>query len=184
MPNWCENILQIRGPKEKIENIYKACVNNFVKEFPTGLLQSLRPMPKEIEVKAINMDENFFKEENWYNWRIDNWGTKWEATITEHPDIIENENETTIKIKFETAWGPPIEALYFYGIENPEIQIYLEYNETGMQFCGELQLKNKTIEDNCYEYHSETSESVRSLIGTDLDKTFNISNMLKEEEEM
>lgn len=49
--------------------------------------------------KLIQEPENV----NWYNWRIDNWGTKWNSYDNKRID-----NDT---IKFNTAWSAPIKVI-------------------------------------------------------------------------
>jgi hypothetical protein len=43
--------------------------------------------------------------DNWYDWAIENWGTKWNACNVEIDDISEADN--SLEIAFETAWSPP-----------------------------------------------------------------------------
>ena len=46
--------------------------------------------------------------DEWYQWRISNWGTKWNAYNTDINDAGDiGEMETTV-INFDTAWSPPI----------------------------------------------------------------------------
>ena len=41
-----------------------------------------------------------------YEWRVENWGTKWEA-ITNEGDPLYNDGDDEIVLEFETAWCPP-----------------------------------------------------------------------------
>lgn len=50
---------------------------------------------------VVNMMRNYYnyKYATWYTWRIDNWGTKWNAHDTR---IVSSE-----VVEFTTAWSPP-----------------------------------------------------------------------------
>ena len=79
-----------------------------------------------------------FGTDNWYNWCINNWGTKWNAN-----DVYINMNEPDgIEITFDTAWGP---ASGIYELieekikkENWDITVSWFYDEPGMMFAGYL----------------------------------------------
>ena len=46
----------------------------------------------------------------WYSWRIENWGTKWNACRTE---LTEGGPEKGyIEFRFETAWDAPMPVFY------------------------------------------------------------------------
>ena len=61
-----------------------------------------------------------FGARDWYQWRLDNWGTKW-ITPTQITDVIENElinvstDEESLAIEFhnQSAWGPPYELISY-----------------------------------------------------------------------
>ena len=55
---------------------------------------------------------------NWYDWRLENWGTKWNACECKiSPDMN--------RIEFETAWCPPVEVIEKIFQDNPgRIEFY------------------------------------------------------------
>lgn len=168
MPNWCDNKLTIIGNKNKVQALYDACTKN--PEGEENLLTALRPMPKD--------------NENWYDWRTENWGTKWEILVHDTPDLADNGDGTyTLGMCFDSAWSPPIEALVYYGEKNPDVSTRLDYNEWGNLFCGTLICENGKHTDECYVYHNTTSENVIEAIGEDLDNIFGISVMMEQWEE-
>ena len=83
MANWCENYVEIKGPKKILDNIETIVdEKNNDKEREHGLLNYLRPIPKE-------------EKENWYKWSVDNWGTKWD--VKEFYSIKRNSDKSLLK---------------------------------------------------------------------------------------
>jgi len=60
---------------------------------------------------------------NWYNWSVENWGTKWDASF------IASDAST---ISIDTAWDPPIPIIEKLSREFPEDKIVLEYADEDM----------------------------------------------------
>ena len=87
------------------------------------------------------------QEENWYEWNIKNWGTKWDLI----PEEIEKHkiNERTYKYYFDTAWSPPCEWLEKVGKLYPTIKFKLKYEEPGMGFKGISTSINGEFKDIC-----------------------------------
>jgi len=56
-------------------------------------------------IKPDNLDE-YYEGSNWYDWNVDNWGTKWEAGSTE-----QYYGDGALMYQFETAWSPPEQVL-------------------------------------------------------------------------
>jgi hypothetical protein len=122
MPNYCENRLTITADKSTIDTLQAA--------FEKGaLLETLRPEPThEGYAPSGQPCDNGMPE--WWNWRIANWGTKWDVG-GEH-GVCERVSDTEIRMDFDSAWSPPIEALQ----SRDDIQYVLHYCETGCDFCG------------------------------------------------
>ena len=134
MPNWCYNRLQVFGGKDEIEKFKKS-----VKTKDTDLsLDKILPTPK----KLLDGD-------GWYDWRCDNWGTKWDidAELTDYDDEF-------LCYEFDSAWSPPIDAFITASKKkHKNLEFNLKYEEPGMCFMGVYKCENgKVIQDDCIEY--------------------------------
>ena len=139
MPNWTTNEVTFSSAKttniKKIKDIFeKGCpFNQLIKE-PNWLTVPLKgdehemyfskkPLGKKGELPIIEehklrngevMKFRKFKSTNkqdlrWYDWRLENWDTKWDVP---KDDIeITEINNGSIVVGFNTAWSPPI-AIY------------------------------------------------------------------------
>jgi hypothetical protein len=122
MPNWCDNTAQFYHPVEQVveelaTELSKRGPEENGEPFVGQLFNHLYPRPTE-------------QQENWYQWNIDNWGTKWDADIFEW----ERTDKNTITVYFNTAWAPPT-ALYEH-IEQNGWMVSALYHEPGMVFIG------------------------------------------------
>lgn len=64
-------------------------------------------------------------EDDWYNWNIANWGTKWDAVRSE---IIKDEGGV-LTYKFDTAWSPPVPVVKLLSLKYPSTPIKLVFEE-------------------------------------------------------
>ena len=194
MPNWCDNQITITGPSSVIDKIEKI-VNEDNNNAENGLLQFFHPMPKELleteagptaktkaekdQRKARKLE---FGAENWYDWRVNNWGTKWEVCefygVDKQPDALIG--DSTISFAFSSAWSPPIGAYEKFLEKNPDCFIRAYYYEGGCDFMG---LWEDGVDD-CYapsDYKS-TDDFWKDGIGSTLDDVFNITESMAEYE--
>jgi hypothetical protein len=70
----------------------------------------------ESESKRYNVK---YGADNWYNWNIDNWGTKWDCYS--HIEVEEGE------VHFDTAWSTPMRALMMLSRMFDDITIEVKY---------------------------------------------------------
>ena len=187
MPNWCNNNISITGPNSVIDKIEK-----IVKEEKedNGLLNFFHPMPKQLEGttspsssadKPQPMVEGF---DNWYDWRVENWGTKWELCefygVDRQYHSEQNEGESTITFGFDSAWAPPINAYEQFLRDNEDCSLKAWYYEGGCDFMGEWDNGS----DDCYapsDYKSD-SDFWNDGVGSTLDDYFGITESMAEYE--
>ena len=126
MPNWCNNSITITGPAEKVRALWAA-----TQVEDSGLLQALRPMPVELQdTEAPNAAPN------WYDWRVTNWGTKWDIDMEGLEFEEFSDGTAAISGWADSAWSPPVDAFQAYSNENPDVDMELKYFEPGMAFVG------------------------------------------------
>ena len=142
MPNYCNNTLVLVGSNELLNNFW---IEN----------RSLDKKEEKQEYlsfnKSVPIPENY---EDWYNWNLTNWGTKWDAfecysnEVNSIHDNLDKEI-TTLIYQFDTAWGPPIIWLQKIASIYNNISFTLEYSEPGMDFWGKKEYINgELFEEN------------------------------------
>ena len=179
MPNWCNNTITLTGPKEKITAIYdKAREDN-------ALLQQLKPMPEALEGttspapkegKVQPLVDGF---DNWYDWRVQNWGTKWDVDM----DGLElSDDGTTITGWFDSAWAPPIHAYEYFLTDNEDCSISSLYYEGGMDFAGKWEdFADMMVTPG--DFTADQMEDPSSGLIYDINEQFNFSEFVREYEE-
>ena len=195
MPNWCDNQITITGPNSVIDKIEKI-VKEESDESKNGLLQFFHPMPKELldteagpvaktkkEKQARQVRKLEFGAENWYDWRCNNWGTKWEVNEfygVDRQHLNDSLDESIISFGFSSAWSPPIGAYEQFLVDNENCSLKAYYYEGGCDFMGEWDNGS----DDCYapsDYKS-TDDFWQDGIGSTLDEMFNITESMAEYE--
>ncbi len=133
MPNWCNNTLYIHADNKEDMKELKNLLDETLEiskdnNCAVGLLNAIVSMPEELEntKKGSNGDEY-----NWYDWRVSNWGTKWDVECFE--TIME---EDYMEFQFDSAWGPPVTWLEIVAKLFPKLKFTLKYDEPGMGFMG------------------------------------------------
>lgn len=90
----------------------------------------------EEEREQILKNEPTIREDSWYDWRNQNWGTKWD--VYDCCNDWENEvSSDEFSANFCTAWAPPNEeCLAVISKQFPNSLLTNYYEEGGMDFCG------------------------------------------------
>jgi hypothetical protein len=194
MPNWCSNEITVSGPQSVITDLWEKA------QAKQGLLEVIVPEPDYLvtpvqqtfpEVAAqyaedeqqraeILANEPAIREDGWWHWRVQNWGTKWDIGL-EGLEFVDNEDGTAMILGgFESAWSPPTVAFMTYYQKQKEmgvdISIDLMYYEPGIGFAGRL--KDDSEEE--YDISNATADTVVDIVGEELNDTFFISESMED----
>ena len=192
MPNWCNNNIEIIGPKAKVDKLIEGAKKG-------QFLDTLRPMPKALRNTESTSDKEVMAKQpwveghnNWYSWACSEWGTKWECdiydgSIKEQEELFgPDDGDKKVEFGFDTAWSPPLTAIEHYLTNNDDVSIRLVYYEPGCDFMGVYE----DFSDRCYQPSedapSSTSDFWKTEDGKLIDDYMNCVENLQiwEEEQM
>lgn len=161
MPNWCTNRLTVSGDKHELTKFKELTLVkpeqgselNFTMEIlhptPKELLEQTSPVMWRGELhdeegqKAFEKHIGELKEKygytDWYNWRVDKWGTKWDAAES----CICDDEDTLFSVDYDTAWAPNTAWVQYVAKAFPTLQFTLSFEEPGMNFCGIYEVKGE-----------------------------------------
>lgn len=168
MPNWCGNSLVLEHSDSKM-------IKRAEKAFAAGAFcQEFVPCPAELkDTTAPNLNEKAADElikkygyADWYSFQVNEWGTKWDFGS---PDGINDVQENSITVYFDSAWSPPITLMK--KLEELGFTVYLMYNESGMAFCG----RYSDGDDDYYEYGNMSADEIDERIPEELNEAFCIA---------
>lgn len=92
-------------------------------EFLTKLYGEKQALGKVIELGKKSCENMLqYGSSNWYEWAVNHWGTKWNASATEITDSGKS-------ILFETAWNPALPAVIKLSKEHPEMKMAFLYSD-------------------------------------------------------
>lgn len=146
MPNWCYNKLRVSGEPTQLKDFVDTSMSSG--EFS---LHPLHPMPDELrsttspntydgkdeDAKAkhaieVNRLKKAYGYDNWYDWAVNNWGTKWDVC-----ECSVNENDSNcFEVEFNSAWSPPILWMGKVAPLFKDLSFEMYFSEPGMNFCG------------------------------------------------
>lgn len=90
-------------------------------KFERGELKEYERDSRPITEQQSKDFKKRFGTNNWYDWHIQNWGTKWDCY-----DVFVNEGEDHL-IQFNTAWSTPLVAMAKLSELFPDIEIHVKY---------------------------------------------------------
>jgi len=162
MPNWCYNSTAIHGDHETLTKFVDAItvkdgITVHGDEIATDEkvkydLTLLHPVPEELRIRSVffsndtddpehleltkQYEANIAKygHRDWYDWSVENWGTKWSPRIDDYEiDIYEGR---VVSFSYDTAWSPPTGLLRKISEIFPTLVITNTFDEEGMGFWG------------------------------------------------
>ena len=181
MPNWCSNTLWVEGNPEQLKEFISKSVKPLEDNpnYNVFTLEGLYPTPAELlneaafsgiaddatenekflhELKVKALEEKYGYTD-WYNWRVNKWGTKWDVCESQ----IYQDDEANFMVMFDSAWAPPVMWLEHIAPQFPDLKFKMAYSEPGMAFCGAAYTGEDgtlTYEEGELEYTDEDNKPV------------------------
>lgn len=132
MPNWCLNEVQVTSENKEEMDSFLSFISG-TEEVQDKMSGEYSKQPLEFSFNSIIPQPKNIKND-WYAWRLRNWGTKWEPNIY----LFERFGDTQLFIEMTTPWGPPDGVHEMLKELFPNIEIEWFYKEAGMQLSGWL----------------------------------------------
>lgn len=159
MPNWVYNGLTIEGNPESVTKLIEQMNQPFARVHENWDMETqkmgkkqylysnpvfafwniVKPTDLEAYDKQFNHDPSKpidFSGDNWYDWNVRNWGTKWDVAISnedKYPDTnmeqADNGENKVVHYNFNTAWSPAVPAISKLSEQYPELLFTLSYEE-------------------------------------------------------
>ena len=101
---------------------------------PRGEVGEL-PVFSDEPYKGLHFASTGMQDDRWYNWRVQNWGTKWDCYSLE---IDDTDMHYGFEVTFETAWSPPEEICNAIREQYDDLSMSWFYDEPGCEIAGYL----------------------------------------------
>lgn len=158
MPNHTDNQVVLQHEdKTKIDMIER------IMQDGGELCHTLIPEPRT---------ENNEPAEGWYDWRVTNWGTKWEIYDASHYRTSDN----SIQLTFLSAWSPPDRV--FYKLAEMGFDVDARYLDEGWMYVGWFLHEDEMVLDYC-----ESDIELAAKEKPELDDTFDLTLQMQEWQE-
>ena len=150
MPNWCTNRVNVFSENKKdLQKVYdifadeKSVFGKVIPEPEWDKIPVDGEYPKKVEMKNPNGEvfaivsewSNGRQDDRWYDWRNQNWGTKWDCYEVE---IDDSEMPYGFEVTFDTAWSPPEEIHSAIQEQFDDLSMSWFWDEPGCEEAGYL----------------------------------------------
>jgi len=127
---------------------------------PKALEDTTSPCPPDKEQPLVD------GYDNWYDWRVANWGCKWDVDADNLEYTDNGDGTAVISGWFDSPWGPPIEAYNTFLDDMDNCSLEAFYEEGGMDFAGHYDNGSDNFLDGISDYAREVVKGHDS--GSDL----------------
>lgn len=144
MPNWVTNKVRLTGNKKDVESFKEkhfTIDEDKEKQFD---FETIIPMPKNIFRGNLGQEErNLYGNNNWYDWSIENWGTKWNSRNCCIYDTFNSKDNSELNFSFDTAWSFPFQIFTELAKQYPNMEFEVEFADEDVgRNCGSVSIIN------------------------------------------
>ena len=164
MPNHCRNRVTVYAPPmgaearshvAKIKAMFEdeECFTQIIPEpdwLNTPLMSSDMPkydwdkplgkvgeLPQYVDTaygKSLRFRSTDKHDDRWYDWRLQNWDTKWDCCDV----VVTDDDPDQLEVEVNTAWSPPEAICHALREQYPDLSISWFYDEPGCEIAGYL----------------------------------------------
>ena len=150
MPNHCYQQVYVEGPIFLVRQLWDGLTGNSYDPQNNGCVnnpqfcQLVVPMPFEQWISPM-VKWRGYDVEGWYDWRCENWGTKWDVVDVEieeeftrekgADEIFDEKSKSWFSFRCWTAWGAPIPV--WEKLQKLGVKVRATYQDEGGMFEGE-----------------------------------------------
>ena len=168
MPNHITTRIKITGDSEAVKRVLNKIKND---EFGMGTIdfEKIIPMPKNIFKGNLGVREReLYGNNNWYDWSVANWGTKWNAYGFDPNTDYSKEKE----LKFLTAWSAPHPVIAKLSEMFPSVKLEHEWadEDIGMNCGRHVYYDGERIEEYYPESEMNRLEFAASVLDIQLEE--------------
>ncbi|SDA30295.1 hypothetical protein SAMN02910447_03163 [Ruminococcus sp. YE71] len=172
MPNHITNRIKLIGEPSEIHRVMEAVK---VDDFGLGSLDfnKVIPMPADVFKGDLGEKEReLYGNNNWYDWSVANWGTKWNSYGYENFETAENADT----ISFLTAWSAPHPVIEKLSQMFPTITIEHEWadEDIGMNCGRRTYYDGERVEEYYPDYGKESLEFTAAVMDRQLEEDFGL----------
>ena len=100
---------------------------------PLGKVGEL-PVPVEEYGISYRFQSTGKADDRWYDWRVQNWDTKWDC----YDVVVTDDDPDQLEVEFNTAWSPPEAICNEIREQYPDLAVSWFYDEPGCEIAGYL----------------------------------------------
>lgn len=136
MPNHCYQSVYIQGPRAVVQELYYQLTEH------DRFCDTVVPAPLDLFARTKSNGPSM---PDWYKWRVENWGTKWDVAEAEIVSDYESDEydfdsevdngKAWFSFRCWTAWAPPVPV--WDRLHEMGVTVEAEYQDEGMMFEGE-----------------------------------------------
>lgn len=172
MPNHVTNRIKITGDPDTVKHILNKIKSD---EFGVGTMdfEKIIPMPENIFRGNLGLRERkLYGKNNWYDWSVANWGTKWNAYGFDPNTNYSKEKE----IRFLTAWSAPHPVIEKLAEMFPSVKFEHKWadEDIGMNCGRRVYYDGERIEEYYPESEKDRLEFAARVMDVDLELDYSL----------
>jgi len=201
MPNWCSNEVTVyANSREDLRSLLAMATHpvegdddsdDAIPDLSPFRMESIHTTPRKLmDNSRIDKDgqqlnraiagDTSYEYDNWYDWRVAHWGTKWDMDNVQLDEIEyageEEGKRYSFNLDYQTAWSPNI-AFWKYVCRMGPFIVEMRYIEEGMGFIGETEIERDNVDDYCTEITSQMLESIGATLDKDGEVDWDVSEV-------